>query len=80
MTMSKTTVSFRIEADKQEKLDTLATLLERDRSYVINQAIDNLLDIHEWQIEHIREGQRQAHAGEFVEEKDWRAAFNRQRA
>ncbi len=79
MLMSKSTVAFRIETEKQERLDTLATLLDRDRSYMINEAIDTLLETHEWPVKHIQEGQRQAHAGEFVEEQDWRSAFHQNR-
>lgn len=47
------TISFRIPDAKKEALDKIAGLLDRDRTWVINEAIDHYLDLHRWQIEHI---------------------------
>jgi len=44
--MHKETISFRLESDKREVLDAVASSLDRDRSYVINEAIEAYLDIH----------------------------------
>ena len=66
--MSRDTVSFRLDSEKREALDAVASALDRDRSYVINEAIETYLDIHRWQADHIREGLRQADAGEFATE------------
>ena len=52
--MEKETVTFRIDAEKKEALDAVAAGLERDRSYILNQAVDNYLDLHRWQVEHIK--------------------------
>jgi RHH-type rel operon transcriptional repressor/antitoxin RelB len=77
--MNRETISFRLETDKKEKLDAIAASLDRDRSYLLNEAIDAYLDVHQWQIEHIREGIRQADAGEFASEAQVAAAFARRR-
>ena len=77
--MSKQTVTFRTDAEKRAALDAVAAALGRDRSYVLNQAVDTLLEVYRWQVEHIQEGQRQARNGEFVEESEWRSAFHRNR-
>ena len=61
--MEKETVTFRIAAEKKEALDAVAAGLERDRSYILNQAVDNYLDLHRWQVEHIKNALRQARAG-----------------
>jgi predicted transcriptional regulator len=37
------TISFRIEADKVDELDAIAKNLDRDRSYLLNQAVENYL-------------------------------------
>jgi predicted transcriptional regulator len=42
---------------------------------VLNQAIDACIETYRWQIEHIREGVRQADAGEFASAEDVAAAF-----
>ncbi len=51
----------------------------RDRSDVLNDAIDAYLATHRWQVEHIEEALRQAQAGEFASEEEVAAAFARRR-
>ncbi len=75
--MSKQTITFRTE--KKSVLDDLASSLGQDRSAILNQAIEVLLDIYGWQNEHIEKGLKQAANQEFVEEADWRKAFNKNR-
>jgi RHH-type rel operon transcriptional repressor/antitoxin RelB len=76
---NRETISFRLETDKKEKLDAIAASLDRDRSYLLNEAIDAYLEVHQWQIKHIRAGIRQADAGEFASEAQVAAAFARRR-
>ena len=61
--MSKETISFRIEARKRAAVDELAMALERDRSAIINEAIDAYLELHHWQVEHIRHALAEADSG-----------------
>jgi predicted transcriptional regulator len=77
--MGKTTVTFRLNADKREALDAIAEVADRDRSYILNEAIDAYLDAHQWQIAHIKKGLRQAEAGQFATEKEVARAFARWR-
>ncbi|MGA2631302.1 MAG: ribbon-helix-helix protein, CopG family [Terriglobia bacterium] len=77
--MGKTTINFRLDADKREALDSIAEVTDRDRSYVLNEAIDAYLDAHQWQIEHIKNGLRQAQGGQFASEKEVAKAFARWR-
>jgi predicted transcriptional regulator len=77
--MSRETISFRLESDKREALDAVAAALDRDRSYILNQAIDAYLDVQRWQIKHIREGIRQADADEFASDAEVAAALSRRR-
>lgn len=77
--MNRETISFRLETGKKEKLDAIATALDRDRSYLLNEAIDAYIEVHRWQIEHIREGIRQADAGKFATKAEVAAAFARRR-
>ena len=64
--MKRETISFRLTTLKKKKLDAIAANIDRDRSYLLNEAIDAYLEVHQWQIEHIREGVRQADAGKFA--------------
>jgi predicted transcriptional regulator len=77
--MGTKTISFRVESSKKEALDAAASALDRDRTYVLNKAIDAYLEVHRWQVEHIREGLRQANAGEFATESEMKAIFSRRR-
>jgi RHH-type rel operon transcriptional repressor/antitoxin RelB len=61
--MDKQTVSFRIDPAKIEALDSLAEALDRDRTYLLNAAVDAYLEVQRWHIEEIEKGVRQADAG-----------------
>lgn len=75
--MKKKTMTVRLEATKKKALDAIASALDRDRSYVVNEAISQYLDLHRWQIEHIEEGLRQAKAGKFASDAEVAAMFKR---
>jgi RHH-type rel operon transcriptional repressor/antitoxin RelB len=64
------TVSFRTDSKKVEALDALASVSDRNRSYLLNEAVDNYLDLQQYHIELIEKGIRQADAGELVEHSD----------
>ena len=73
--MEKHTVTFRLDADKRSALDAIAASMDRDRTYVLNEAVETYLEIHGWQSEHIREGLRQADAGEFASDEEVSSAL-----
>lgn len=77
--MARETVTFRIETEKKEAVDALAGVLDRDRSYILNEAITAYLDTHRWHLEHIQEGLRQAKAGRFATERQVKRALARWR-
>ena len=49
MGSNEKTISFRAVAEKIEALDSLATAQERPRSYLINEAITNYIELHAYQ-------------------------------
>jgi len=65
--MNKQTISFRLDEDKAEALDILAEALDRDRTYLLNEAVSAYLDVQRWHIEQIERGIRQADAGKLVD-------------
>lgn len=73
--MPKETVSIRLDTDKRAELDQLASAFDRDRSYLIGEAIDAYLDVQRWHLEQIRQGVRQADADEFAEDAEVQAVF-----
>ena len=73
--MSRESVTFRLDVERRDELDALARAMDRDRSYVLNEAINAYLDPHRWQVAHIEEGLRQAEAGLFATDDEVEAAF-----
>ncbi|MEO5922944.1 MAG: CopG family transcriptional regulator [Bryobacteraceae bacterium] len=64
--MPRETVTVRLEPETRQTLDDIAALLDRDRSYVINAAFAAYIDVHQWQVAHIRQGLLEADAGKFA--------------
>jgi RHH-type rel operon transcriptional repressor/antitoxin RelB len=62
-TNSMKTVSFRLDAGKVAELDELGKAQARDRTFVLNEAVDAYLEVQRWQLAHIEEGIRQADSG-----------------
>jgi predicted transcriptional regulator len=68
--MSMTTVSFRTPSDKLKKLDSLAGTQQRDRTFVLNEAIDQYLSLHEYHTALIEQGLQDVKAGNVVSHGD----------
>ncbi len=66
------TEAFSVRADtkKVRQLDKIAKLQDRSRNYLVNQAIDQLLELHAWQNERIKEGINAADKGRFASDAD----------
>ncbi len=64
--MSTEAFTVRTDHKKLKKLDKLADQMERSRNYVVNQAIDQLLEVHAWQVERTKEGIKAADEGRFA--------------
>lgn len=65
----KENVTFRIDSRLKTALDAIAESLDRDRSYALNEAVRAYIELQEWQIKHLKEGLRQADAGEFASDR-----------
>ncbi len=77
--MPKLGVSLRIDHDKIDEIDRLAKAQKRDRTFVINEAIETYLDINKWQTEHIKASLAQAERGEFAKPSEVDKAFKKWR-
>lgn len=75
--LPKEAITVRLESSKRNELDALARATSRDRSFLVNEAIDAYLAVHRWQIERIEEGLRQADKGDFATDEEVSAAFAR---
>jgi predicted transcriptional regulator len=63
----KQTISFRMDEDKVEALEALSEALDRDRTYLLNEAVSAYLEVQRWHMEQIERGIRQADAGKLVD-------------
>jgi predicted transcriptional regulator len=66
------TVSFRIDSKKVEALDAIAANMQRDRTFLLNEAVDAYL---EWNAEFerlIRRGQEDMRQGRWVTHEEVR--------
>ncbi len=68
--MEKQTISFRLDSEKVEALDVLAKALDRDRTYLLNEAVAAYLDVQQWQLQHIKASMKQADAGRFMDHRE----------
>jgi predicted transcriptional regulator len=75
--MPKDTLTFRIEPVTKAALDALASALDRDRSYLINEAVAAYLETQRWQIAHIKQGLKEADEGRFVSGSEMKKLVNR---
>jgi predicted transcriptional regulator len=57
------TVSFRVNVEKVAELDELGKAQARDRTFLLNEAVDAYLEVRRWQLAHIEESIRQADSG-----------------
>ena len=73
--MTKATLSFRTDEETKTRLDSLAGALRRDRSFLINEAIEQYLELNDWQEAQIRAGIEEADRGEFATEEEVEAVF-----
>ena len=75
--MSKNNVTFRLDHEKRAALDAIARGQERNLSYILNEAISLYLEVHQWQIQEINQGIREADVGDFASEEEVKATFEK---
>ena len=63
MAQNSGNVTVRVPSDIQKKLDQIAAGFDRSRNWLINEAIENYLDIYEWQEKRIKDRLKKAEKG-----------------
>jgi predicted transcriptional regulator len=64
------TVTARVDPEKVAFLDALAATQDRDRSYLINEALDQYIAHRKWMVEEIRKAVAEADAGKFLSDEE----------
>ncbi len=70
-----TTMTIRLEEETKQRLEQLAKVSHRSKSYLAVDAIQNYLKINEWQIKEIQAGLAEADAGDFASDNEVNAVF-----
>ncbi|MGA2727606.1 MAG: ribbon-helix-helix protein, CopG family [Terracidiphilus sp.] len=63
MPSTEKTISFRAKSEKIEALDSLAAAQDRSRSYLINDAIAQYIELHAYQDALVHDGQKEMRRG-----------------
>lgn len=70
MSSDEKTISFRAVAEKIAALDSLAAAQDRSRSYLINEAITNYIELHAYQEALVRQGQAELRKGRVIDHEE----------
>jgi predicted transcriptional regulator len=65
--MEKQTISFRADSKKVKALDRLARALDRDRTYLLNEAVEHYLSVQKYHVEEIEKGLEDVRAGKVLD-------------
>ena len=77
MTSKKVNITVRLDSDTVAFLDHLAVVEDRDRSYLIKQAVARFVEMHRWQIDEIETAVKEADAGLFPSEQEVEHLFSK---
>jgi len=72
-----TTVTARIDEETHCKLNKLAKVTDRSRSWLLTDALQRYIEEESWQLAAIEEGVREADVGNFAPEEEVKASFAR---
>jgi predicted transcriptional regulator len=64
--MAKTSISVRVDAELGDQLSTVAARLDRPKSWVVEHALKEFIELQLWQFAAIEEGLQDADAGRVV--------------
>ena len=70
MNRPEKTISFRANSEKIDALDSLAAAQDRPRSYLINEAISNYIELHAYQDALVRKGLEDMRKGRVVSHEE----------
>lgn len=72
-----TTMTIRLEPELKNRLDQLASITNRSKSFLAAEAIRDFIELNEWQVQEINAAVKEADNGEFAAEKDVNKTFSK---
>lgn len=76
-TAETVSTSFRASKDKIERIDAIATSMGRSRNWLLNKALDDILEHQVWFVAEVQKGIEAADKGEFASPDEVTAIFNK---
>jgi len=73
--MSQENFTFLLDSEKKEALKAIATVTDRDLTYVLNEAIASYLENYQWLLDEINKGVAEAEAGDFASDDEVQAVL-----
>jgi RHH-type rel operon transcriptional repressor/antitoxin RelB len=70
-------LTLRLDAKLKRQLDRLSKSMNRSRSFVAAQAIQEYVSVNEWQINEIKKGLAEADAGDFATDEEMQQTIGR---
>lgn len=70
-------ISIRIEDSVANKIDAIAKIQDRDRSYIINKAIKNYIKHEEYILDQINRGLKDIEDGNVITEDELKNSINK---
>ena len=74
--MSSTTFTVRVETDVKKRLEKLAKSTGRSRSFLAAEALNEYLDVNEWQVAGVRKAMGSLDRGESIPHEQVKAWVN----
>ena len=71
------TMTIRLDADLKTRLDKLADVTHRSKSYLAAEAVREYIELNEWQLQEIQAAVTEADAGDFASEESVNAVFGK---
>ena len=75
MSEAITTLTIEIPVEVRERLERLAESTDQPAAMLATDAIRSFVDLQEWQVQEIRDGVREADAGELASDEEVAAVF-----
>lgn len=70
-------MTIRVDRKTKARLEKLAKVMDRTKSYVAAEAIRAYLHLNEWQIQEIKAALKEADAGDFATEEEVQAVMRK---
>jgi len=70
-------MTIRLEPELKARLDKLAAATHRSKSFLASEAVREFIELNEWQIQELKAAIKEADDGDFADDQEVNAVFNK---